>query len=188
MWPDCTSLILSHLELDEISAFGRPPFRYPPPMQRTFMVLVLLISLGMARETWAEDAATKGQVLKVLPLLLNLQGHDALSPSLFDRDAYQFYLLQHTNEISGVRYDVEWKAAGVTTKYVDVIVELRAVAGDGSPKLKILAQAERPHHFGHWTSLYLNGADYKNLGSVVAWRASLWSGDQLLGQQQSFLW
>jgi len=157
-------------------------------MQRTFMVLVLLISLGMARETWAEDAATKGQVLKVLPLLLNLQGHDALSPSLFDRDAYQFYLLQHTNEISGVRYDVEWKAAGVTTKYVDVIVELRAVAGDGSPKLKILAQAERPHHFGHWTSLYLNGADYKNLGSVVAWRASLWSGDQLLGQQQSFLW
>jgi len=32
-----------------------------------------------------------GRVVKVLPLFLDLKGHDAISPSLFDRDAYQVF-------------------------------------------------------------------------------------------------
>ncbi len=55
--------------------------------------------------------AVTGRVIKTLPLFLDLQGHDALSPSLFDRDAYQAYLRQHTNEISAIRFDVLWKAS-----------------------------------------------------------------------------
>jgi hypothetical protein len=157
-------------------------------MQRLFMALVLLGSLMLAPACRADDTAPAGRIVKVLPFRLNLKGHDALSPSLFDQDAYQFYLLQHTNQVSGFRYDVQWKAARVTTNYVDVIIELRGVGADGSPKLKVLAQAETPHRYSHWTSLYLTGADYKKFGSVVAWRASLWSGKQLLDQEQSYLW
>jgi hypothetical protein len=40
----------------------------------------------------------------------------------------------------------------------------------------------------HWDSLTLGGADYKNLGSLIAWRATLWRGDELLAEQKSFLW
>lgn len=157
-------------------------------MQRIFIALFLMGSLVLARESRADGAGPRGHVVKVLPLLLNLKGHDAISPSLFDGDAYQFYLRVHTNQISGIRYDVQWKASKITTKYVDVMIELRAVAADGSPRMKILAQAERPRRFGNWTSLPLVGDDYKKLGSVVAWRASVWSGNQMLGEQHSFLW
>ena len=78
-------------------------------MRRLFVTLLLLGSLAAA---FAADAAT-GRVIKVLPLFLDAQGRDAVSPSLFDRDAYQVYLRQHTNEISAIRFDVLWKAANV---------------------------------------------------------------------------
>ena len=52
------------------------------------MILLLLGSLSAAS---ASDAVT-GRVVKVLPLLLDLKGQDAISPSLYDRDAYQAYL------------------------------------------------------------------------------------------------
>jgi len=59
---------------------------------------VILALLGSLSATFASDAAS-GRVVKVLPLLLDLKGRDAVSPSLYDRDAYQVYLRQHTNEI-----------------------------------------------------------------------------------------
>jgi len=47
----------------------------------------------------AADAVT-GKVVKVLPFFLDAQGRIAKSPSLFDRDVYQAYLREHTNEVS----------------------------------------------------------------------------------------
>lgn len=150
------------------------------------MVLVLLGSLSLAS---AEDETPMiGKVVKVLPLLLNLQGHDALSPSLFDRDAYQLYLRLHTNEISGIRYDVEWKAQGTVTNRLDIHVELRAVGPDGSPRLKTLMATVKPNWFWHWTTLTLANDEYQKFGNIVAWRASLWAGDHLISEQKSFLW
>jgi len=45
-----------------------------------------------------------------------------------------------------------------------------------------------PGIFRKWTPLKLDGDEFKNFGSVVAWRATIWNGDQLLGEQKSFLW
>jgi hypothetical protein len=143
----------------------------------------------MAGEARA-DVATTGRLIKVLPLLLNKQGHDAISPSLFDRDAYQSYLQLHTNEISGMRFDVLWKAYGaaVTNGSVKIQVELRTVAPNGDPRLKTLEKTVSPEHSRHWTTLLLTPDDYRQFGEVVAWRATLWAGDRLLSEQKSFLW
>ena len=159
-------------------------------MRRIFLFLVLTGSLMMVRQVRADAAApVRGQVMKVLPLLLNLKGRDALSPSLYDRDAYQMYLRMHTNEISAVRYDVLWKVSGPADAPVKIRVELRAIAADGGPVLMNLeAPAGKPGWFGRWTTLLLAGEDYQKMSHVVAWRATLWSGDQLLGEQKSFLW
>jgi hypothetical protein len=162
-------------------------------MQRLFMVLILLGSLVPIQEMRAADsvpvaAAPVGKIVKVLPLLLDLKGNDALSPSLFDRDAYQAYLRNHTNEISAIRYDVLWRASGTAGNVVKIKVELKAVGPDGSPRLKTLEAAVTPGRFRHWSELPLAGGEYLQLGHVVAWRATLWSGDQLLSTQQSFLW
>ena len=149
---------------------------------------MLLFTLGLLSPVHAADAGTGGKVVKVLSLWLDQQGRTAKSPSLFDRDAYQFYLLNHTNEISAVRYDVLWSAAKHTGDKLTVRTELRGVGESGAPRLKNLEAIVTPGNFRQWTSLTLGGADFQQFGSVVAWRVTLWNGSQLLSEQKSFLW
>jgi hypothetical protein len=153
-------------------------------MRRFWVALLLLGSLSAA---FASDAVS-GRVVKVLPLLLDLKGRDAVSPSLYDRDAYQVHLRQHTNEISAIRFDVLWKASNASGVKLKLRVELRGVGAGGLPRQMTLEQSVTPGFFRRWTSLALGGADYNNLGELVAWRATLWSDDRLLGEQKSFLW
>jgi hypothetical protein len=153
-------------------------------MRRLLMILLLLGSLSAV----FAGGAISGSVVKVLPLFLDLKGHDAVSPSLFDRDAYQFYLRQHTNEISAVRFDVLWKTSNAKNSKLKLRAELRGVGAGDLPKQTVLEIEVTPKFFRSWTSLTLGGDDYKNFGEVVAWRVTLWNGDTLLGEQKSFLW
>jgi hypothetical protein len=150
-------------------------------------ILVILLLLGSLASVSAGGTVT-GRVVKVLPLFLDLKGHDAISPSLYDRDAYQVYLRAHTNEISAVRFDVLWKASDADTAKLKLRIELRGIGAGGLPKETVLEQEVTPRFFRSWTSILLGGGDYKNFGEVVAWRTTLWSGEQLLGEQKSFLW
>jgi hypothetical protein len=153
-------------------------------MRRFLMGLLLLGSLSMA---FAGEAAA-GHVIKVLPLFLDLKGHDALSPSLYDRDAYQVYLRQHPDQRSAIRFDVLWKASNAGDAKLKLYIELRGISRNGLPRQTTLDQVMKPGYFRRWTSVTLGGADYKNFGELVAWRVTLWAGDQLLGEQKSFLW
>jgi hypothetical protein len=40
----------------------------------------------------------------------------------------------------------------------------------------------------HWERLTLAGEKYHEFGEITAWRVTLWVGDQLIGEQKSFLW
>lgn len=148
------------------------------------MIFLLLISLAVSSAT---DTMT-GNIVKVLPLFLNLQGHDALTPSLYDRDAYQVHLRAHTNEVSGMRFDVLWSTANAIRTNLLLRVELRGIGHAGVPNQTNLEQIVTPHYFRHWTSLPLTGADFEKFGVVVAWHATLWSGETRLSEQKSFLW
>ena len=122
-----------------------------------------------------------------MPLWLDQQNRTATSPSLFDRDAYQARLLANKDEVSALRFDVLWSAKKGADK-LTLRAELRGVGEAGVPKLKNLEAEVTPGTFRKWTSLALGGEDYKNFGTVVAWRVTLWNGGQLVGSQQSFLW
>jgi hypothetical protein len=150
-------------------------------------VLFLSAVAGHVRADSNPNVIT-GSVIKVLPLLMDTNDEVAPSPSLFDRDAYQAYLLDHTNQISGVRFEICWKARHARGASLKLRVELRGVAASGLPTQTALEQTIMPKWFHRWTSLTLNGPGYKNFGKVAAWRTTLWSGNQLLGEQQSFLW
>jgi len=151
-------------------------------------LLILIPPLGLVPPATAPDAVT-GRILKVLPFLVDQQGRIAKSPSLFDRDAYQAYLRQHTNEVSALRYDVLWKAAK-GTENLKIAVELRGVGTNGTPKFVSLETNVVPgtSTFGRWTAIPLAGDAFKNFGGVAAWRVRLWDGTQILSEQQSFLW
>ena len=151
-------------------------------------LVILLLLLGLSAESRAADAPT-GRVFKVLPLLLDLKGRAALSPSLFDRDAYQAQLRMHTNEISAIRYDVLWSAKNSGDDKLKVQLELRGIgATNNLPKFKTLTAGAKPGFFRKWTSLTLDGDEFKSFGAITSWRATLWDGDQLVGEQKSFLW
>ena len=150
-------------------------------------LLISLLLLGSLSAAFAGDAIT-GRVIKVLPLFLDLKGQEALSPSLYDRDAYQAYLRPRADQCSAIRFDVLWKASDRDNAKLKLRVELRGIGQGGMPRQATLEQAIVPRFFRHWNSLTLGGGDYKDLGELVAWRVTLWSGNQLLGEQKSFLW
>ena len=95
-------------------------------------LLISLLLLGSLSTALAGDAVT-GRVVKVLPFFLDLKGQAALSPSQYDRDAYQAYLRRHTNQRSAIRFDVLWKTSHAGDAKLKLQVELRGVGPDGMP-------------------------------------------------------
>ena len=145
-----------------------------------FLLLLLATSFGPP----AEAAAAK--VIKVLPQYLDKEGRHALSPSLFDRDAYQTHLHRHPEERSGIRFAVQWKAR--TSAPLRLRVEIRGALGK-EPTSAVLEQpVQHRGMFSDWSALRLTGKDYKNFGELAAWRATLWDAEQQIAEQRSFLW
>jgi hypothetical protein len=154
-------------------------------MRRTIFLFSLCCLLVTASS--AEAAAIR--VIKVLPHLLDLKGRHTLAPSLYERDTYQAYLRHHPEQCSGMRFDVQWKARGTAAEPLKLRVEVRGIARGDLPGKTVLETDVQPGGwFSHWTPLTITGEEYKKIGEVTAWRATLWQGDRLLSEQKSFLW
>lgn len=154
-------------------------------MRRLFLWTFVLCSLTAA----SPILAATGRVMKVLPHFLDLQGRAALSPSLYDRDAYQAVLREHPEKRSGLRFDMQWKTKGAVWSDLKLRVELRGVAqGDAARQMILEHDLHATGWFSRWTSMTLAGEEYKTLGEVTAWRVTLWEGDHQLAEQKSFLW
>jgi hypothetical protein len=152
-------------------------------MRRWLFLMLCLCSVSAAE-------AVTGKVIKVLPHFLDQQGRHTLSPSLFDRDAYQAVLRDHPEQRSAIRFDIEWKSknvpAGATLR---MQLEVRGVATEKTVvQLKFDKSVEPTGWLGGWTSLTVKGEDYKKLGDLSAWRVTLWEGNRMLSEQKSFLW
>ena len=149
---------------------------------RSFLVLVLVLAAPLAQ-------AASGRVIKVLPLYLDLKGREMLSPSLFERDAYQARLRQHPEQRSALSFAVQWKAKAAAGAPLKLRVQLRGGKKDELPTQVVLEETvQQKGPFSHWATLRLSGEAYRKFGELAAWRATLWDGDTLLGEQKSFLW
>jgi len=149
-------------------------------MNRFRTGLLLAIILGFA----CAGGAAPARIMKVLPHLLDRDGRYSLSPSLYERDAYQALLRKSPEKCAGIRFDVRWKAqAGNRVK---LRIDIR---GSTTAEPLVLEQIVRRNHwYDRWTSLTLAGESYQKVGEVIAWRATLWEGDKLLAERKSFLW
>ncbi|MCX7865681.1 MAG: hypothetical protein N2438_00950 [Limisphaera sp.] len=131
----------------------------------------------------------QAQILKVLPQYLDAQGRAALSPSLFDRDAYQAELRRNPSLRNTMRFQILWKPVAPDQGPLRLQLELRGWSTAGSPRELTLQQAVPAGSTRRrWTSIRLTPDQYRQLGDVTAWRVSLWSGPALLAEQKSFLW
>ncbi len=148
-----------------------------------------LVSMSLLLTAGSMEAGT-GQVLKVLPEFLDLKGRASLSPSLYERDAYQLVLREHPERRSGIRFAVQWKTKGAVWQPLKLKIELRGIAQGNLPRQLVLEEAleNTGSMFTRWANVRLEGAAYKEFGAVTAWRVTLWEGKALLGEQKSFLW
>ena len=146
-----------------------------------------LFCLGLAFANGA--LAGSSRVLKVLPQYLDLYGRTSISPSLYDRDAYQHVLSQHPDQRYGLRFAVQWKTKGVIWGDLKLLVECRGVAQGNLPSQFVIERTVHPDWwFTTWTKVDVTGDPYNKLGEVTAWRVSLWQDNTLISEQKSFLW
>jgi len=141
----------------------------------------------MVAMAFTATAAT-GRVMKVLPHFLDLKGRHALSPSLYERDAYQSFLRQNPGQRSGVRFDIHWRVRTKPATNLKLKVEIRGIAEGNLPSEKVLEKDVKAGAGSHWTRITLDGENFRAIGEVTAWRVSLMEGDQLIAEQKSFLW
>ncbi len=150
--------------------------------RRPLILLLALLALPAAGAT--------GRVIKVLPEFLDQQGRTSLSPSLYERDAYQARLRTDPKARAGLRYYIQWKTKGAIWEPLRLRLEVRGVAEGNLPKELVLDEplVNKRTRFSRWTKVTLNKEQYQHLVSVTAWRVTLWEGGHLLGEQQSILW
>lgn len=125
-------------------------------------------------------------VVKVLPHFLDREGRVALSPSLYDRDAYQAQLRRQPTARSGLRFDVQWRGAG--DRPLILRVELRGAVSNRVTEAVAEVPLTGQGKFSHWSQITFAGDTYSNFGELTAWRATLRHRETILAQQQSFLW
>ena len=143
-----------------------------------------LASLLVLAFAFAANAQSE-KIVKVLPHYLDAKGRASISPSLFDRDAYQEVLRTTPAKRSGLRFDVQWKAS----YFPSLKLRVEAKGGQGrAPTTNILEQVVKPGILSQWTALTIAGDDYKKFGELISWRATLLDGTNVVAEQKSFLW
>jgi len=147
----------------------------------SLILFVLILSTLVCR-------AEEGKVCKVLPQFLDLKGRQSLAPSLYERDAYQFYLRKHPGQRSTLRIAVQWKAKGVDWDKIKLRAELRGLLTNSVQTITLEEPVRKNGIFSTWSNFDITGEKYKTFGELVAWRVSLWEGDRELGDLKSFLW
>jgi hypothetical protein len=143
--------------------------------------------LGFLLSTAAAPAG-EGKIYKVLPQFLDTKGRQSLSPSLYERDAYQFYLRRYPLQRASLRMEVQWKAKGVDWEKTKLRAELRGLLTNSVETITLEEPVKKSGFFGSWSQFTITGDTFKKFGDLVAWRVTLWEGDRQLSEQESFLW
>lgn len=131
------------------------------------------------------------KILKVLPHYLDLNGKHSLSPSLFERDAYQAELRRSRDKVSGMRFDILCRTSVEGGEVWKVRLELRPADSGGAEgdEVKPLIETVDVKRRGRaWVRVVVNGERYRRLGGIAAWRAVLIRGDREMAETRSFFW
>src|SRR5665213_1793585 len=110
-------------------------------MRRFFIALAILFLLAPVLR------AREGSVVKVLPQLLDQHGRHALSPSLYERDAYQMRLRKDPKLRGGARLAVQWKAKHVDWTKLKLRAEMRCLLNDNLHNVTMEQPAVKKGHF-----------------------------------------
>ena len=150
-------------------------------------LLVFIVAVCFGLGSAAESSHAKA--IKVFRFLVDADGLHARSSSLLDRDAYQAYLREHPAKVNGLRFIIQWKRRSESPAQPAIRVEVRHGNGNTIGEFAKTAPVKvRKTRRSQWHQITISGEEYVRLGKVIAWRVSLWDGETMLAQAESFLW
>ncbi len=153
------------------------------------LMLVLLPSCSVVSEGTVVKQLTQvpeGTIVKVLPHYLDADGRHSDGPSLLHRDVYQIKLRDEPELINALRFDIKWRGGGPGVEIAELRVEVRSSKAGVSPQ--VFQQQIKPSGRANWTGVLVSAEEYKKIGKMESWRATLLVGDKVLAEQKSFLW
>ena len=146
--------------------------------------IVLLLLLAGSPMVWGGP----DRIIKVLPHYVDLQGRHAVSPSLFERDAYQAMLRQNPLKQGGRQFDIQWKARKRAGRTLQLRLELVTIHHVKGSPFTVDLDVTPTGTFHRWKRVKLDKALTDRLGEIIAWRVTLREGGAELSEQKSFLW
>ena len=153
------------------------------------LMLVLLPSCSVVSEGTVVKQLTQvpeGTIVKVLPHYLDAEGRHSDGPSLLHRDVYQIKLRDEPELINALRFDIKWRGGGPGVEIAELRVEVRSSKA-GVPT-QVFEQQIKPGGRANWTGVLVSAEEYKKIGKMESWRATLLVGDKVQAEQKSFLW
>jgi hypothetical protein len=149
--------------------------------------MILLLRFALVLLSASAAFAGEVRIKKVLHHLVDAKGRTSLAPSLFERDAYQVHLRDNPELVASSRFEVHYKAER-SRGPVLLRMEIRG-SKTGLGQARTFEKDVLPARWlASWTRLELDQAASESIGTVIAWRATLWRGGEMLAEQQSFLW
>jgi hypothetical protein len=125
-------------------------------------------------------------IVKVLPHYLDDEGRHSDGPSLLHRDVYQKKLRDEPELINALRFDIKWRGGGLDAEMAKLRVEVRSSTAGVPPQ--VFEQQIKPDGRANWTGVLVSAEEYRKIGKMESWRATLLVGDKVLAEQKSFLW
>ena len=161
--------------------------------QRVAAALWIALAAGCSHQP---RRVPEARIIKVLPSLLDAEGRASLHPSLYERDAYQALLRKESGKVAGLRFDILWKARPASgngpVRPLVLKLELRGssqgVAARGGNTLVVERPIAGSQVGRRWSQVVLGPEEFRRVGEVSAWRATLLEDQRVVASTQSFLW
>ena len=152
------------------------------------MLVLLLGCSGISESTIVKQLTQvpEGTIVKVLPHYLDAEDRHSNGPSLLNRDVYQIKLRDEPELINALRFDIKWRVDDPDVKTVRLRVQVRSSKA-GVPT-QVFEQQIKPDGDANWTGVLVGAEEYRKIGKMESWRATLLVGDKVLAEQKSFLW
>jgi len=161
--------------------------------QRVAAALWIVLAVGCSHQP---SRVPEARIIKVLPSLLDAEGRASIHPSLYERDAYQAFLRKESAQVAGLRFDILWKArpapgngpARPLVLKLELRGSSRGVAARGGNTLVVERPIAGSQVGRRWSQVVLGPDEFRRVGEVSAWRATLLEDQRVVASTQSFLW
>ncbi len=144
---------------------------------------------------WAEiqpesESSSDYVIAKVNHEFIDKDGYTTLEIGDLVRKARYQGKIESDRDIQGMRFVVHWKAPSSRRPQFTVQVQARGVDFETNEETLVTVQQHytQTPNFSGWTFLDIKGRDFKRLGKLMAWKATLLQNYKVVASRHSFTW